>query len=87
MEKEEESSGGVEIIAGSAPSAIHGAVTRAKSKDVTGSPKHEQEQIKRFSLGVVEEELGPSRPRPKLKLPFLDDIKTRRAGKQKHHYP
>ncbi len=51
-----------------------------KSKDVEGSPKHKVgEAKKRRSVGAVEES-SSSRPRPKLlKLPFLEDIKSRRA--------
>ena len=67
---------------GSTGQGLHGVLTRTRSKDVEGSPKHKpaEEAKKRHSLGAVEE--SSSRSRPKLlKLPFLDEIKSRRVGK------
>ena len=65
---------------------LHRVVSRSKSKDVEGSPKHRADhQVKRFSAGgasVGGEDQGSRPTRPKLlNLPFLEEIKARRVGK------
>ena len=83
----ESSSGGVEAVASgtaACTAARRGVFARAKSRDVASSPQQQEEPTspKRHSLGVVEESSSSSRARPKLlKLPFLDEIKTKRVGK------